>query len=66
MKPGDLRIGQGDGEIGGKAFLIIDVIETPLSSLNHDHLIRAIVDGDIVTNPASWFFMMTKDSNEAG
>lgn len=31
IKPGDIRVGLGDGEVGGKIFLVLDV------RLDHTH-----------------------------
>lgn len=59
MKPGDLRIGQGNGSIGGKAYLIIKI-----SDRGHDPYVTALCDGKPCVNPKSWFLIMTKEIND--
>jgi hypothetical protein len=56
MKKGDLRIGQGNGSIGGKVFLIIKV-----SDHGHDPCVTALCEGEIHLNLTSWFNIMTKE-----
>jgi hypothetical protein len=65
MKPGDLRIGIGDGSIGGKAYLIIEVKDWHPGAFNGP-LVSAICDGEIVRNPISWFEIKTRPIDEAG
>lgn len=64
MKPGDLRIGIGDGSIGGKAYLIIEVKWHP--GVFNGPLVSAICDGETVSNPISWFEIKTRPIDEDG
>ena len=59
MKPGDLRIGQGNGSIGGKVYLIIKI-----SDHGHDPYVTALCEGKTNWNPKSWFLIMTKEIND--
>lgn len=59
MKPGDLRIGQGNGSIGGNVFLIIKI-----SDQGHDPCIAALCAEEIHMNPTSWFNIMTKENQQ--
>ena len=59
MKPGDLRIGQGNGSIGGKVYLIIKI-----SDRGHDPYVIALCDGKTYVSPTSWFLIMTKEIND--
>lgn len=56
IKPGDLLVGLGDGEVGGKIFLVLDI--PPFSRWGR--AVSLLLDGKVIRENLSWLEIKTR------
>ena len=57
IKPGDLLVGLGDGEVGGKIFLVLDI---PPSFPRWVSAVSLLRDGKVIRENLSWLEIQTQ------
>ena len=57
IKPGDLRVGLGDGEVGGKIFLVLDI---PPSFPRWVSAVSLLRDGKVIRENLHWLETKTR------
>lgn len=56
IKPGDLLVGLGDGEVGGKIFLVLEIPPFP----RWGRAVSLLRDGKVIRENLSWLEIMTQ------
>lgn len=56
IKPGDIRVGLGDGEVGGKIFLVLDIPPFP----RWGGAVYLLLDGKVIRENLSWLEIKTR------
>lgn len=55
IKPGDLRVGLGDGEVGGKIFLVVEVPSAPYFG----RAVTLLREGKVFRESLAWVELKT-------
>jgi len=56
IKPGDIRVGLGDGEVGGKIFLVLDIPPFP----RWGRAVSLLLDGKVIRENLHWLEIKTR------